>query len=728
MVRGQSKEVIGKIEKRVGVDLWAGTAAAAVVLTQSMAFGVALHEPYTGGGALGALAGLVAAVWLSLASSLTGATSALISAPTGPTLVLLGAIAGALSRAGLEGLAVLQALGVTIILAGLLQVLLGLSGGGRVIKLVPVPVIAGFMTGSGLLMIAGQVDPFTGGTWGRLWQDQPLSVAWAPVLAAVVTIACMHLGSRLHLPVPAPLLGLVAGTAAFHSFGVIVGAVPEADWLVGPLPGSDTFVAAGWWTLPAGLPWGLMLASAAALCMLASLDTLLTCVIADTRTGQRHDARRELVGQGAGHVLCGLSGALAGAGTTAATMVAAKVGGGRRAGFGCALVIACLVLVFHDVTSWVPMSVLAAIVVHVAIGLLGLDIFAWWRRRRTRADAMVALLVTAVTVGFDLMVAVGVGVLIMVVRYMADQIGRPVILRRVTARTYRSQRDRSARERAALDEHGDAVVLYELRGALFFGATDRLFEEMEPDLNAGRRIILSLRRVTRVDLTGVRLLHQMARRVHESGGELAFANVYRYIGLGRNVRKALRRGNPRDDGVRVRTFQSSDVAFEQAENTLLTELGVREAGSRDACTLAESELCVRMNEEEVRTLTGFMRTETVGTGTVVYRAGEHDGMLYVVGRGIVDIRLRTGRKQYSRLARIGPGMVFGGAGFNASGTHTASAIATEPCEFHILERASFERLTQAHPALALSLLDVLVGELGRRLRVAHREIYQLNQF
>ena len=272
------------------------------------------------------------------------------------------------------------------------------------------------------------------------------------------------------------------------------------------------------------------------------------------------------------------------------------------------------------------------------------------------------------------------------------------------------------------------MVLYDLRGALFFGTTDRLFEDMEPDLNAGRRIILSLRRVTRVDLTGSRLLHQMATRAHENGGELSFANVHRQIGLGRNVRKALRRVQPRDDGIQIRTFQSSDVAFERAENALLTELGVRGAGSREACALEDSELCARMNEEEVRTLSRFMRKETVGAGSAVYRAGEHGGMLYVVGRGIVDIRLRTGRKQYSRLARIGPGMVFGGAGFNASGTHTASAVATEHCEFHILERTSFEQLAQAHPSLAMSLLDVLVGELGRRLRVAHLEIYQLNQF
>ena len=87
-----------------------------------------------------------------------------------------------------------------------------------------------------------------------------------------------------------------------------------------------------------------------------------------------------------------------------------------------------------------------------------------------------------------------------------------------------------------------------------------------------------------------------------------------------------------------------------------------------------------------------------------------------------------GQKQYSRLARIGPGMFFGGAGFNAPGVHAATAIAIEPCEFHVLERRSFERLAQAHPDLALTLFDVLVAELGRRLRSAHLEIYQLNQY
>lgn len=710
------------------VDLWAGAAAATVVLTQAMAFGVALHEPYTGNGALGALAGLVAAVWLCLASGLGGGSAGLISAPTGPTLVLLGAIAAALANAGLEGAAVLQALALVIAISGVLQMVVGVTGGGRIIKLIPLPVIAGFMTGSGVLMIMSQADAVSGGAWSDFWHYQRADIAWAPIGAAVVTIACMQLRIARLSAVPAPLLGLVVGTFSFHAFCAMGTGPPPIEWMVGSLPGIGHLAAINFWSLPGDLPWAVMLVSAVALCVLASLDSLLTCVLADSRTGVHHDTRRELVSQGAGHVMCAITGAMAGAGTTAATMVAVSAGGRRRAGVGCAVAIALLVLVLRDATVWVPVSVLGAVVVHVAIGLLEPDIVAWWRFRRTRNDALVAVLVTVVTVGYDLMTAVALGVVIAAIRFIANQVRTPVVLRRVTARGYRSQRDRSPAEQAALDDHGDAVVLYELRGPLFFGTTDRLFEEVEADLDAGRRIVVSLRRVTQVDLTGMALLRQMARRARDSGGEMVFANVHKRTGLGRKVRKALRRASYHDDGLQVRTFKSSDVAFERAEDRLLDELGVRTVGAREPHSLADSELCAEMNAADVRTLSDYMRPETAATGAGVYRVGEPGGTLYVLCSGNVDIRLTTGPKHYSRLARLGPGMVFGEASFTTPGAHTASAVATEPCTLETLRRSDFDQLASAHPALALTVLDVLAGLLARRLRLANREIYQLNQF
>ena len=166
-------------------DFSGGLAAAAVLLPQAMAFGVALYAPAGVGAADGAYAGLVGTAVLCLASGLIGGTRALISSPTGPTLVLLGGALAALSNAGLAGGALLLGLAIVTALTGVFQVLIGVGGGGRLIKYIPYPVVSGFMLGSALLMVHSQFDTLAGNHaiagWAQWW--------WLPTTAAVLTIA-----------------------------------------------------------------------------------------------------------------------------------------------------------------------------------------------------------------------------------------------------------------------------------------------------------------------------------------------------------------------------------------------------------------------------------------------------------------------------------------------------------------------------------------------------------
>ena len=705
-------------------DAWGGSVAATIVLTQAMAFGVALYSPYVDAPALGALAGLLAVVWLSLCSALSGGTMGMVSGPTGPSLVLLTAIAANLARSGLQGVAVIQTLGIVVVLCGAFQLLIGVTGGGRIIKLIPVSVVAGFMTGSGILMILSQSGAVTAGAihTGR-W-----SHAWIPLLTTAVTLYTTIAAPRWIRGVPGTIVGLLVGTLTFHLLSAAASFSPPSDWMVGVLPGLHRLLYLTPTTLSWHLPWGVILVSAVALAVFTSLDTLLTAVISDAETATRHDARRELAGQGVGHMISGALGGMAGAGTTAATVLAVRSGGRRFSGAWCAAVIVILVLFFDNVTAWIPLSVLAGIVIQVAIGLFETDIVNWWRRPRLRSDALVAILVTTVTVAYDLMLAVVVGVIITAIEYLADQVSTPVVLRRTTARTSRSQRVRTPEEQAALDEHGDRVVFYELRRSLFFATADRLYEEIQPDLERGCHLVISLRRVSRVDLTGMKLLQQMAGRAHAAGGEVVFANVHKHTGLGRNVRKTLRRAGFDRRELKIRTFKSSDVALEQAEDQLLRELGVRATADDRVVELNDTELCREMSDSQVEVLRTYLKSHHAADHEFIYRAGEPGGVMYAIRRGNVDIRLATGRKHYSRLARMGPGMLFGEASFRTPGAHTATAVATEPCELFELHREDFERLAKEHPVLAMAILDMLGSLLGRRLRQANREIYLLNQF
>ena len=702
-------------------DAVAGIAAAAVLISQAMAFGIALYEPHIGSASAGALAGLVGAAVLSLFSSLARGTAGMISGPTGPVMALLVAISAALASAGLDGSALVQGLAVVVVMAGGIQVLLGLTGAGRIVKLAPVPVVAGFMTGSGVLMIKSQFDPVV----TPVVSGGALPPSWIPAATAFATLVAMWQGTRRLPAVPAVIPGLLAGIGVFYGLCWWFGVDAPAAWLIGELPRLAWSELAARPALASPMPWLVIVTSAVTLAAFTSLDTLLTSVVADTSTGERHNVRREVVAQGLGHVVVGLSGGMAGAGTTAATMVAVRSGGRHYPGaFLAVFVLVCLVGA-NEATTYLPISALAGVVVFVALGLIERNIWLWMQLRRTQLDAFIAIAVLGVTVIWDLMIAVGVGVLIAAIQFVTAQARAPVVLRRATGATMRSQRMRSEEERAALDRHGDAVVAYDLRGSLVFATADRLFEELLPDLERGARVVISLKRVAHVDLTGVSVLRQIAARAGARGGEVVFANVHKRTGLSRKVRKSLRRVGVRDE-MRVKTFVSSDVALEYVEDRLLKTHGA--LMKTHPVELARSELCEAMPAETVARLESYFARREAMRRERIYEAGGPGGTLYVVRRGNVDLRLPTGHHHWSRLARVGPGMLFGEVSFQTPGAHTATAVATERCELFTLERGNFERLSAEDPEAALAVLRCVVRVLGRRLRQANREIYRLNQF
>ena len=139
-------------------DLWGGLAASAVILPQATAFGIALWTPYTGDPAMGALAGLITTIALCLCSALSAGTTGMVSSPTGPTMVLVSGALVSLSANGYSGIDLVSNIAIMVFIAGLLQILIGLTNGGRLIKFIPYPVVAGFMTGSAILMILSQTQ------------------------------------------------------------------------------------------------------------------------------------------------------------------------------------------------------------------------------------------------------------------------------------------------------------------------------------------------------------------------------------------------------------------------------------------------------------------------------------------------------------------------------------------------------------------------------------------
>ena len=703
-------------------DFWGGISASAVILPQATAFGIALWVPFSHDPATGAMAGIITAIVLCFFSGLSGGTTGMVSSPTGPTMVLVAGALASLSSRGISGTELLSYIAIMLFISGFLQVLIGLSNGGRLIKFIPYPVVAGFMAGSAILMVDSQMLMLDLLSYEQLVQNK----LWIPWLTAIITLISISLFPKFLPSIPGPVSGLIIGSLFFHLLNHLAEFSHPLTWVVGQLPDITTIQLA----MPTSfdhVPWAIILPISIALAVLSSLDSLLTSVLADVASTDRHNAKRELTGQGIGQMFAALLGGIAGAGTTGATLVAIKSGGRYWVAIISSLSFILIIVALGPVAALLPISVLAGIILHVAIfAMLDRDIFLWLKNPRSRLDALTAFLVTGVTVGYDLMVAVGVGLALAIFQFVRAQILSPVIHRRSTIAQHPSIRRRKEKHRELLQQHAEDILIYELKGNLFFGTVDKLFEEFNSELNRPVHIILDMARIQQVDLTAVRMLQQMADRLHQVEGELTFTNVRKGKGLSKKVEKTLRQISPHHTGdYPVRTFIDADEAIEYAENRLLNKLG-KEQKIQQRVDLKDSELCHDLSEDFLEILQSVMKPVSLKSGDILFNINDIATELFVVTEGEIDILLPYGKHHHKRLAKFGPGAFFGEIVFLKPGPRTANAKAILDSKLLMLDIDGFNQLKKQNPDAAIKLIMRLGRELSERLRWSDTELRRLS--
>ena len=498
---------------------------------------------------------------------------------------------------------------------------------------------------------------------------------------------------------------------------MVVGSLPEISSISLMIPDSFNTVH-----------WKLILPISLALAILSSLDSLLTSVLADVASGHRHRAKYELTGQGIGHMIAALFGGTAGAGTTGATLIAIKTGGRHWAAIFSAFLFLIVIALISPIAALLPISVLAGIIFHVAVfGMFERDVLTWIKRRTSRMDALTALLVTGVTVTYDLMIAVAVGIILALFHFVRAQFLSPVIHRRSTIDQHPSLRRRSEQHRNLLAKHNDSIVIYELTGNLFFGTVDRLFEQLNSDLKRPAQIILDMARVQQVDLTAVRMFQHMSDTLHKNKGELIFTNVRSGKGLSHKVEKTLRRISPHHSGdYPVKTFIDSDEAKEYAENKLLEQLG-EDNPSMQRVEFEDSTLFHGFHEDTLSILKQAMEKVEIKSGDFLFKTNDHGKSLYIVVEGEIDILMPYGQHHYKRLAKFGAGSFFGEIAFLKPGARTADAKAMHNTELLILTRDSFQQLRSQQPKTAIKLLMRLGREMSDRLRWSDSELRRMTE-
>ena len=498
-------------------DIFGGLTAAVVALPLALAFGVASGA--------GPMAGLWGAILVGFFAAAFGGTPTQISGPTGPMTVVMAVIITKYAHDPAMAFSV-------VIMGGALQIAFGAMRLGSYISLMPFPVISGFMSGIGCIIILLQIAPLLGqavpggGTLAVLaaLPDILTGIKGEAALIGFGSLAIVYLTPKaIDRILPAPLIALVVGTLAV--FMMFPGVPTLGDIPVGlPEMRLPVFTVAA---LPD------MLGSALILALLGSIDSLLTSLIADSITHTHHKSDRELVGQGIANMIAGLFGAIPGAGATMRTVVNVRAGGGTPiSGILHALVLLAVVLGLGPLAEKIPHAVLAGILFKV-----GIDIIDWAYIRRVpgapRAGAVLMFLVLGLTVFVDLIIAVGVGIVaasLLFVKRMSDMQLENIR----SSHGGHDQVEMTDEEETAFAALRDQVLLYHFSGPVSFGAAKGMARRVVHNDNH-RAIILDMTEVTFVDTSASMALEDIINKFSKQG-----LTVY-VVGISEGVEKILSR-------------------------------------------------------------------------------------------------------------------------------------------------------------------------------------------
>jgi SulP family sulfate permease len=479
-------------------DALAGVVVGIVALPLSMALAVAVG--------VAPQYGLYTAIVAGIVVSLTGGSKHQVTGPTAAFVVILAPI---VSKYGLSGLLTAG------LMAGLLLFLMGAMRLGRLIEFIPHPVTTGFTAGIATVIATLQIKDVFGLPLGKLPDAyvEKIEALWAArggaslaeLGVAAATLAVLLLWPRVYRTIPAPLVAITLASlgaawvahawpgfhvatigSRFHSVidGREVAGIPQ----VPPLP---------------MLPWGSggmtlgqvreLLSPALAIAMLGAIESLLSAVVADGMTGKKHDPNAELVGLGIGNIVAPFFGGIAATGALART--ATNIRAGATSPFAAAihsLVVLGAVLVAAPLVAYVPMAALAALLLLVAWNMSDLRLFVHTVRVAPRSDVAVLLTCFVLTVIFDMVVAIGVGVVLAALLFMK----RMSELTSTRVLAPQSQQD-------ATHVVPKGVTLYEIAGPLFFGAAQRAMSAIQTVGDGSRVVVLALGTVPTIDATGL---------------------------------------------------------------------------------------------------------------------------------------------------------------------------------------------------------------------------------
>ena len=470
-------------------DILGGITAGIIALPLAIAFGVS--------SGLGAAAGLYGAIIVGLFASIFGGTPTQISGPTGPLTVLAASILALNSDSP-------DVIFAAVFLSGIFQIIFGIFKIGKLVNFIPYPVISGFMSGIGTIIILLQANSILGLDFSGTPVEGLINAVKAvpqtnlqALLLGIITLLIVFLTpKKLAKIIPPPLLALILGTIISVIFNFNVPTIGE---------------------IPSGFPafnfpefhlteFEIVISSALTIAVLGSIDTLLTSLVADSMTKTKHKSDKELIGQGIANMIASVFGGLVSCGATMRTAVNIR-SGGRTALSGVvhSIFLILIVVFFAPAASKIPLAVLAGILIKVGISIIDYK-FIKLIKIAPKNDLLVMLLVYFITIFDDLILAVGVGVVMSSLLFAAN----------VAKQTDVKLKGIKENESYINEDLINNTMIMHIDGTLFFGSASQIASRVE-DIWNNKAVIIDCSDIKTIDISGVFALEDLILTLKDRG-------------------------------------------------------------------------------------------------------------------------------------------------------------------------------------------------------------------
>ena len=487
-------------------DVTAGIIVAIIALPLSIALALA--------SGVGPEAGIFTAIVAGFVISALGGSCVQIA---GPTAAFATIVAGIVARDGMDGLV------IATVLAGVFLILMGLCHFGSLIKFIPYTITTGFTSGIAVTIVIGQLKDFFGVTYPdgvkpietteklEAFVQNISSINIDAVIVGAVSLAILIIAPYIFKKIPGSLIAVIAGILMVQFLPLKVSTIGNLYTISNSLP-SFHMPALKISTISAALP------NAFTIAVLAAIESLLSCVVADGMTGSKHRSDMELVAQGAGNIASALFGGIPATGAIARTAANIKNGGRTPiAGIVHSVTLVIVLVILMPYAGMIPMPTIAAILFIVAYNMCQWRTFRDLIKTAPKSDIIVLLATFVLTVLFDLVIAIEIGMVLACLLF----------IKRMSEETHIDSWVYTDDDTPDIDEHLRKLPLqirvYEITGPLFFGAADAIEHIIVKDFT--KCLVLRMRSVPALDSTAMNALQNLVKICESKGITLVFSHV-----------------------------------------------------------------------------------------------------------------------------------------------------------------------------------------------------------